>query len=206
MDIGTTAYYLNCSELPIWNFYRYGQTKDLRWLAKVEDIEKVNTMPIDCPKLWSDLFNEYCEISDNYESQEHLKQLAEYDELVQKYVVCSMLLENLFTGLDSETEQQYFKELAAWGFAFNQSKLLTESKRASVWLKSIKTKIGMLKSDINTYQSKTTKSERLERQQVKLERISGKNNIDIKTTSVTKWLEIIKDCEETARQKRKKAA
>lgn len=200
MDFKGT-FYLNCSDLPVWNFHHI--RKDFRYLAKSDNVEDVDFLPIDTPQRWENIFNEYCEVSDNRESQAHLQNLAEKEELVEKYAVCSMLLSHLYGGLDKETEQKYFRELASWGFAFNQGKLLDEMNRAKVWLKSIKTKINMLTSEIEGHQKKKIGPQRLEKQQVQLERITGRNEIDVRRTSVTKWLEIIKDAEEQARLKEK---
>lgn len=208
-DNPTFRHYLDCSQMPIWNFHQLGKTMDYRYLYKVDEIEEVDHAPIDAPKVWEAIFNEYCEISDNAESQEHLRQVAELDELEKKYVFASLIISELLSVTDDETAQLYFRELSAWGFAFNQGKLDTELKRAEVWLKSIKTRIGLLASDVRDHKSKQTAPERLERQQVKLERASGRNEIDVKRCSVAKWLEIIKDTEAAAREKekqRKKAA
>ncbi len=202
MDFKGT-FYLNCSELPIWNFHQIGKTKDFRYLGKSDEIEDVDCLPIDAPKIWKEIFNEYCDISDNRESQEHLQNIAEKEELIEKYSYCSLLLSVLYQGLDKETEQLYFKELSAWGFSFNQGDLLREMDRAKVWLKSIKTRINILDSQLSNNEKKQTSPERLEKQQVKLERITKRNEIDVKKVSVVKWLEIIKDAEHQARLKEK---
>lgn len=210
MDDKTTfRYYLDCSQMPIWNFHQLGKGMDYRYLAKVDEIDEVDRLPIDSPKIWERIFNEYCEISNNSESQEHLRQLAELDEMEKKYVFCSLILSELITTDDMEVQQLYFKEMSAWGFAFNRGSPEKEMKRARVWLKSIKTRINLLSADVKGYRSKQTKPERLEKQQVKLERLSGRNEIDVKRCSVAKWVEIIKDAEAMAREKekqRKKAA
>lgn len=210
MDVERTfRYYLNCSELPIWNFHQLGKSMDYRYLAKADEVEEVDRVPIDSPRIWESIFNEYCEILDNPESQEHLRQTAELDELEKKYVFASLIITELLSCEDAEVQQMYFKELSAWGFAFNQGKPREEIKRANVWLKSIKTRINMLATEVKEYKGKKTKPERLERQQVKLERVTGRNEIDVKRCSVAKWAEIIKDAEAMAREKekqRKKAA
>lgn len=202
MDFKGT-FYLKCSTIPIWNFHHIGKDFDYRYLAKADDVSDVDYLPINAPKIWNDIFNEYCEISDNKESQAHLQNVAQLNELIEKYSYCSLLLEMLCIGLDKETEQEYFKELSSWGFSFNQGNLLKELKRAKVWLKSIKTNINMIEAEILSNQKKKTHHVRLEKQQVKLERLTGKNDINLRTTSGTKWLMIIKDAEEQARQKEK---
>lgn len=208
VDKPTFRYYLDCS-IPIWNLHQIGNTKDYRFLAKTDEVEDVDHMPIDSPKIWERIFNEYCELSDNPESQEHLRQVAELDELEKKYVFASLIIGELLSVTDADVQGMYFKELSAWGFAFNQGRPDSEVKRAKVWLKSIKTRINLLSADVGNYRSRQTKPERLEKQQVKLERITGRNEIDVKRCSAAKWVEIIKDAEAMAREKekqRKKAA
>lgn len=202
MDFKGT-FYLNCSELPIWNFHQVCGSKDFRYLGKSDEVENVDFLPFDTPTIWEDIFNEYCEVSDNRESQEHLQNVAEKEELVKKYAFCSMILSVLYEGLPKDVEQEYFKEMSAWGFAFNQGKVLEEMKRAEVWLKSIKTNINRLTNEIESHQKKKAGPQRLEKQQVQLERVTKRNEIDVKRVSVTKWLEIIKDAEEQARIKDK---
>lgn len=210
MDVERTfRYYLNCSEMPIWNFHQLSKTMDYRYLAKSQEIEDVDQIPIDSPKIWESIFNEYCDISDNTESQEHLRQVAELDELEKKYITTSMLFDGAIEIEDESIRQKYLDELSQWGFSFNNGNFEKEIKRVETWLKSVKTRMGMLSADIKEYKNRKSGPESLERQQVKLERASGRNEIDVKRCSVAKWLEIIKDTEKVARERekqRKKAA
>ena len=129
-DKKTFRLFLDCSELPIWNFHRLGKNLDYRYLVKgIEDVDEVDNLPIDTPKIWKNIYNEYCDISNNPESQEHLQNVAELDELQKKYLFALTLLSEILTATDNEVLQSYYKELSAWGFAFDQSKFEKEIER-----------------------------------------------------------------------------
>lgn len=203
-DRRTFRLYLNCSELPIWNFHQMGKEINYAFLVKnVEDIEEVDSLPINSPQIWKEIYNEYCDISDNTDSQEYLRSVGQLNELDQKYRFCLILVEIILTTTDKEILQKTFKELSAWGFAFNQSKMDTELDRFMVWLRSIKSQMNFINAELESHLKSNTHPIRLEKQQVKLERATGRNDIDLKKCSVAKWLEIIKDAEEIARLKEK---
>jgi len=204
-DTKLVRLYVDCSELPILNFHKMGKVLDLTYLAKTNDYDEVDFLPISAKKVWDDIYNEYCEILNSPESKKHLQNVGELDELDKKYQFSCALMEVMLSIENKEDIKPYFKEISAWGFAFNQSKPFAELKRFNVWLKSIKSRINVLISEIDSIRKKQISTVRLEKQQVKLERATGRSNIDLKTCSVAKWLEIIKDAEEIATQRNKKA-
>ena len=187
--------------MPIWNFHHIGKEIDYRYLVKADYVEEVTYLPINAPEIWNNIFNEYCEISDNYESQLFLQNTAEYETLKLVKAVCNSLLFNLMHPLPAEVEEEYFKELSAHGFSFNKSKPAQELKRAEVWLKSMNVNINRLKNKLDDHRKKVTHPKRLEEQLVKLERVTKRNEINPKTTSVTKFLYIIKDAETMTKKK-----
>ncbi|WP_394749534.1 hypothetical protein [Spongiimicrobium salis] len=206
MDIQETAaslkYYTTCSDLPIWNFTKYVEKLDGRWLLREwNEIEKVNVS--DCA-VWPEIINEYYEILDDSDAYENFRLQGEIGALESKMYICSMIMDAILTNsMTEESRKEHFKELAAWGFAFNQSKVESELERFNVWLLSIKTKIGFIKNDLKKIQTGKKVKTRIEKAQVNLENATGRNNIDLKTTSVAKWIELIKSAEEMASQKRK---
>jgi len=209
MDIQTPAtslkYFTTCSELPIWNFTKYVEDNNGHWLLK--DWNGIDEVDVSDCEVWEDIINEYYEILDDYDAQETFRLQGEISALEFKMHMCAKLVDAILMGqMTKEVRQEHFKELSAWGFAFNQSKLESELKRFNVWLLSIQTKVGFIKSDLQKYTKGKKIKVSLERAQVSLESATGRNNIDLKKTSVAKWLHIIKNAEETAKVKAKQAA
>ena len=109
--------------------------------------------------------------------------------------------------MDEETIDMYAEALAEWRYKWNKKQNKYQNlKRLLNQLKVSKNKIDLKLDELKTLKEENDlegDDTSLEKQAVVLEQITGKNNIDIKTTSAKKWLEIAKLAESINEQRRK---
>lgn len=189
--------YRDCGTLPIWNFNQINLKNDFRWLVVgwngYEDIK----VPKDANEVWQDIKNEWVKLLDDntiayyYELILELTYLQTRAGLVQQY-----LYQIATRDMDKETMDKYIELLKGWRFKWNvKNSKKVELERMMNQLKATQNTINLKLDELEQMKKENNFDEApssLEKQAVILEQITGKNNIDVMTTSVAKWIEISK--------------
>lgn len=202
--------YKSCSDLPIRRFDIIYKTQDLKYLCLDYDGYEEIKVPIEAEQRWKDIFDEWVELCDDNTISYYYQLILEVTYLETRYYVVKEMLWQIYkrfpNAMSEETLDMYIKELAKWKYIYNkENDTLDEISRLLDQHNASKNKLGIKKDELermrneNDYEDAHT----LEAQAVILEQITGKNNIDIDTTSVLKWLEIGKLATSINEQRRK---
>ena len=110
--------------------------------------------------------------------------------------------------MDDESLDIYIGALKEWRYFWNKKATkINEVERLLKQLKKSQNKITIKLDDLEKIRKEHNLDDKdastLDKQAVTLEQITGKNNIDTRTTSVNKWVEISKLAESINEQRRK---
>ena len=198
--------YNSCSDIPIWNFDIAKKTRDLRYLVVGYDGYKDVKLPDGAEERFKELVDEWIKLIDNNEIAYYYDLMSEVMYLETRYEVSKMLLHQIYTrNMGKKTLEMYIEMLKEWNYHYNSDNdKLEEIHRLMQQHKASKNKLGLKKDElIKLNQDNSEEPKSLERQAVVLEQITGKNNIDVRTTSVTKWVEITKLAHDINEQRQK---
>ena len=182
------------------------KTQDLRYLVVGFNGYKDVEVPTEAPQRWKDIFDEWVKVSDNNEVIYYYQLISEVAHLETRYIVAKVLLLQIYNrDMDEQTLDMYIEMLKRWRYNYNKNNnKIDELTRLFNQHKASKNKIGLKKSELEGMKrDDDDEVSTLEAQAVTLEQITGKNNIDVSTTSVLKWLEIVKLGEIINQQRRK---
>jgi hypothetical protein len=198
--------YRNCSELSIFNFDIVYKTSDYRYLLVDFDGYNDVKLPKDIDQTWKNIFDEWVKASDNNEILYYYQLISEVAYLETRFKVAEILLQQILQREMSEsTLDTYIEMLSKWKYKYNKKNdKITELNRLFTQHKASTNKLGLKRSELKAL-NKNNNGEgvsTLESQAVTLEQITGKNNIDPKTTSVLKWIEICKVADNLNTQRR----
>lgn len=201
--------YKDCSDIPILNFDIVYRTNDYKYLVVGYDGYEDIKVPKGANERWQEIRNEWIDLMDNNVIAHYHNLVLECIYLETRYNVVEFLLRNIFQrDMSEETLKTYTDMLKEWKYVWNhKADRLTEIERLLRKLKGSKNKISLKLHELKTLKEENELSGEatsLEKQAVILEEITGRNNIDIKTTSVKKWIEISKRATEINEQRRKK--
>lgn len=200
--------YQNCGDLPIYNFDVIYRTEDYRFLVVGYNGYDEIKVPKGTNERWQEIKNEWIKLLDDNAIIQYYQLILECTYLQTRYNVVKMLLEQIYKrDMDEKTMETYIEALAKWKYKWNRkAEKLVEIKRLLKQLKASQNKISLKLDTLEKMKSENNFEETpssLEKQAVILEQITGKNNIDVKTTSVAKWIEIGKLATEINEQRRK---
>jgi len=148
---------------------------------------------------WSEIFDEWVKASDDNTIIYYYQLILEVMYLEVRFYIVREILEQIWTrypeSMSEKAFNDYVNELAKWKYFYNKKagkdeeiiRLLNQHKSSENKLNLKKSELELLKGDDDVDNLNT-----LEKQAVILEQITGKNNIDIFSISVLKWLEICK--------------
>jgi len=203
--------YKDCGDLPIFNFDVIYKTNDFQFLVVDYDGYSEVDVPKGANERWEEIKAEWVKLLDDNTIAYYYQLILECVYLETRYSVVKMLLKQIFErDMDDDTMETYIEALAQWNYNWNKkNEKLKEIKRLLNQHEGSKNKINLKLDELkvmreeNGYDDDDTDKASLEKQAVTLEQITGKNNIDIKTTSVRKWLEIGKLANDINEQTRK---
>lgn len=201
-----TFLYKDCYDLSIYNFDIIFKTKDFRYLVLGYDEYNDIDIPIGAGKRWNDIYHEWIKLSDSNTMIYYYQLLSEVAYLETRYVATQVLIYEIYTqNMNEKTLDMYIEALKVWRYFYNKDNdKLSEVERLTNQHIASKNKIGLKRSELNGMKDEFSDNEQtLVGQAVILEQITGRNNIDIKTTSVAKWLEIGKIANTINEQKRR---
>lgn len=188
-------FYRDCSEISIYNFNKVVETDDYSWL--VVDYDGYKPVEFDeeqAADFWRDIYNEYTKLSDNNETALFYELLLEIHRLkIRRYFV-TILIQELRIGGTQKVVDGFIDSLKKWRVFINPDRPLnTELDKAERQLRAAQNKIELKENELEQLKERQEDAISLEEQIVRLEQGLGRNNIDPKTTSVKKWLVMIKE-------------
>jgi len=194
--------------MPILNFDIVNKTGDLKYMVVGYDGYKDLKPPKGANERWQAIRKEWLELVDDSEMAYYHNLVSECIYLETKRDAVKFILENIFRrNMSPLTFRTYANSLSDWGYKWNfKNDKLTELKRQLKIVRISENKLSLKLDELKSYrESKNMSSEAtsLEKQAVILEEASGRNHIDIKTTSVKKWVAISKRAEERQNQLKK---
>ncbi|MEL4307431.1 hypothetical protein [Joostella sp. CR20] len=172
------------------------------------EAKEVSYLPIDTPFIWNELFNDWCKATENNESIILYQLIIEINYLESRKEIAYKILELIGQGVNKDMFKELCKRLSALGFTINQNKpLQKEINRLSRQLNSAQNRIDLKKNEAEKLIKKDNgeKTSVLE-MKVKIERMTGKNHIDLSKITLREWLYIINDAVSVSEMKNKNVA
>lgn len=200
--------YKNCGDLPIFNFDVIYRTNDLRFLVVGYDGYAEIEVPKGANERWQEIKNEWVKLLDDNVIIQYYQLILETTYLQTRYNVVKVLLEQIYkTKMSKETMDEYIEALAKWKYKWNRkNEKLVEIERLLKQLKASQNKISLKLDSLEKMKAENNFEgdvSSLEKQAVILEQITGKNSIDVRTTSTAKWIEIGKLATEINEQRKR---
>lgn len=183
--------YRTCEEMPLWNYQKYLQTNELKYFTKeLKEVKELQDVVVI-------FFDEYIELSNSTQARERLRIMNEIMRLSNKYDTVSLAIKAIYsydTRLGIEILESHIDVLTKYRYKIDKNKPLFEQiEMISTRLNAIKTKIELLKPELESENNKEAES--IESQIITASRIlSLPYKINQKKTSVLEWIEIQKQC------------
>lgn len=182
----TIKHFKTLDYLPMFNYYKTEETKDLRYLLKIEDYEELPEVEVDyLNEVWNDLVLEVQDITIklNRKSEDIFNKASLIDQKTSDYT----LIQNLIKFLWHVKEDRHIKTLEELGYKINTKRdwhqeLIRIQKRSQILLPKIEELKDELKSISNVSGNSNIYSE--------VEAIESHLNrdIDMHKTVMSKWL------------------
>ncbi len=201
------SFYFSCDDFPIWNFHKIMETSDYSYL--VVDWDGIEVLPIDREKAvvrWGQIYNEYCRLTSNNKAITYYRNSQRLLWLETRSEVCGkMLVQMAMRVMRPEMFLEYIKVLRNFQIPYEKDvrdvKLIEDAVR---FLKATKNQIDLLRDEIKKM-IKTEEYVPFEKELVSVEQALGRNEVDPKKTSVTKWIFMIEKIKEIIEQQRKQS-
>jgi len=173
-------YFKSCDTLPIYNFYKILNTKELKWLIKdydeddeIED-EKLIT-------LWEDIYEEYIDLLGEKAVTKKSVAINQLQKMELEIRIVSSLIKMYIDRKFDEIGEQ----IDEWGYDKN------DLEKSIKKLESLKFRMDILKSKTDVKEDEEVKYD-LYNDIVSIETILGNGiNIDPHKTVVSKWVSYI---------------
>jgi hypothetical protein len=201
-------YYNSIDVLPLYNFDKYRNTKDLNWFIQGFDGRqtKIHTLELEmCEKT---ILDEYFKAIDDRSFSSRLQKLTQIEDLKLKYNVVKMLINRMWLGFaDSQMEMRliFIQQLAKHGRGFSIPEINSKDGDAEELVKvnnaaeGIKTRIHLLENELKKDEVKESSS--LAKQlQIATIGLQYPYRLNPKEITVSEWIEICKLLEEKAKQ------
>lgn len=206
MKLTKTHYYNSIETLPLYNFDKYRNTRDLNWLIVGYDGREKKIQNEQLQSIEKVILDEYFKAIDDRSFTNRLQKWAEIEVLKTKYFVVKSLLSRMYKGFPNnqmETRLLFIKELAMHGFKMSEINTIDGDKleinRLNTGCEGIKTKITLIEMElVNDAKVETTS---LTKQlQIATIGLQYPYRLDAKTITVSEWIEICKLLEEKSKQ------
>lgn len=144
-------------------------------------------------KNWQNIYQQFIDRTHTNEELRIYLLQGEVTRLKNRYNVCSLMLKTLLNGRPPSIQALYINELHKWNIVIDVKKpLIEECKKAQRQLRHAKTKIELLKQELEEIQQ--GKKEKMQDYTLTALKIKAKVaiNIDVElnTTSMDEWLTI----------------
>jgi len=206
MKLTKINYYDSIENLPLYNFDKYRNTRDLNWFiisydgrAKKIESEQLNSIE-------KVILDEYFKAIDDRSFTNRLQKWGEIEALKLKYHVVKSLISRMWLGFaDNQMEVRllFIKELAKHGFRMSEVNTIdgdeVELQRLNTACEGIKTKISLVDMELNK-DAKVETTSLAKQLQIATIGLQYPYRLNPKEITVSEWIEICKLLEEKAKQ------
>lgn len=199
-------HYNSIENLPLYNFDKYRNTRDLNWFiigydgrAKKTENEQLNSIE-------KVILDEYFKAIDDRSFTNRLQKWGQIEALKLKYHVVKSLISRMWLGFadnQMETRLLFIKELAKHGFKMSEVNTIDgdaiELQRLNTACEGIKTKIALVEIELNK-DAKVETTSLAKQLQIATIGLQYPYRLNPKEITVSEWIEICKLLEEKAKQ------
>jgi len=201
-------YYKGCKDIPVFNFFQCLETNSYLYLIKDWDEEsEIKVDESDLRKRFDAIYEEYCKMSEDNSSLMYFALFCELTYLETRFSFAQKLLTLLAKRpKDNEAIVAYAEELRGWDYKMNLEKPFSdEMNRLVVQLKQSQNKIRLKQNELELMkpEENDTPSSFMD-QLVSLEVALEKNEINPRTTTLEKWISLIKNLKAKNEQLKKR--
>jgi len=206
MRITKTKYYESIETLPLYNFDKYRNTRDLNWFIIGFDGRQTKQTNPAMEAIEKTILDEYFKAIDDRSFTNRLQKWAEIEVLKTKYFVVKSLINRMWLGFGSdqmELRLLFVKELAKHGFKMSEINTIdgdaVELTRLNTGCEGIKTKISLIELELNK-DAKVETTSLAKQLQIATIGLQYPYRLDAKIITVSEWIEICKLLEEKYKQ------
>ncbi|MFK7949529.1 MAG: hypothetical protein AB8G11_18195 [Saprospiraceae bacterium] len=197
-------YYTSLDDIFVYNFYQVAEKQNFAYLDREYKGYGVHSYTekedIEVKEIWEKLTDEHSKRVGNNEHIMYYELLSELVYLTSRKRVMGIMLEILtMTKVSDDILKIYSMELKKWGYKIDLKIPFQEQvPRLINQLKASQNKISVLESEKEELENQHNSKDKisLTKQQVKLEQALERNEIDIKTTVMSKWLDMFDEVKE----------
>jgi len=199
-------YYDSIETLPLYNFDKYRNTKDLNWFIISYDGRQTKQSSNQLHEIEKVILDEYFKAIDDRSFTNRLQKWGEIEALKLKYHVVKSLINRMWLGFaDSQMETRllFVKELSKHGFKMSEVNTIDgdaiELQRLNTACEGIKTKITLIDIELNK-DAKVDSVSLAKQLQIATIGLQYPYRLNPKEITVSEWIEICKLLEEKAKQ------
>lgn len=206
MKLTKTTYYKSIETLPLYNFDKYRNTRDLTWFVVGYDGRQKKQHNPEIGLIEKTILDEYFKAIDDRSFTNRLQKWCEIETLKLKYHVVKSLINRMWLGFGNEQMELrllFVKELAKHGFKMSEINTIdgdaVELTRLNTGCEGIKTKISLIELELNK-DAKIETTSLAKQLQIATIGLQYPYRLDAKTITVSEWIEICKLLEEKVKQ------
>jgi hypothetical protein len=202
----TITYYDSIETLPLYNFDKYRNTKDLNWFIEGFDGRQPKEANEKLQEIEKAILDEYFKAIDDRSFTNRLQKWAEIDSLKLKYSVVKSLIARMWMGFDNsqmDIRLLFIKQLALHGFKMPEINTIEgdseELIRLNLACEGLKTRIALIDLELNKDAKKESVSLTRQLQMVTLG-LQYPYRLNPKEITLLEWIEMCKILEEKTKQ------
>lgn len=202
----TEKYYQSIETLPLYNFDKYRNTRDLNWFIVGFDGRQTKQLNPSLEAIEKVILDEYFKANDDRSFTNRLQKWAEIEVLKTKYFVVKSLINRMWLGFANnqmDVRLLFVKELAKHGFRMSEINTIDgdalELQRLNTGCEGIKTKIALIEMELNK-DAKVETTSLAKQLQIATIGLQYPYRLDAKTMTVSEWIEICKLLDEKVKQ------
>jgi hypothetical protein len=206
MKLTKIQYYESIETLPLYNFDKYRNTRDLNWFIIGYDGRQKKIQNDQLQSIEKTILDEYFKAIDDRSFTNRLQKWAEIETLKLKYHVVKSLINRMWLGFGNEqmeTRLLFIKELARHGFKMPEINTIDgdafELQRLNAGCEGIKTKIALIDLELNK-DAKVESTSLVKQLQIATIGLQYPYRLNPKEITVLEWVEICKLLEEKSKQ------
>ena len=206
MRITKTKYYQSIETLPLYNFDKYRNTRDLNWFIIGFDSRQTKQKNEQLQAIEKVILDEYFKAINDRSFTIRLQKWAEIEVLKTKYFVVKSLINRMWLGFANnqmDVRLLFVKELAKHGFRMSEINTIdgdaVELHQLNTGCEGIKTKISLIELELNK-DAKVETTSLAKQLQIATIGLQYPYRLDAKTITVSEWIEICKLLDEKVKQ------
>lgn len=199
-------YYNSIDNLPLYNFDKYRNTKDLNWFIIGYDGRDKKVQNEQLQEIEKAVLDEYFKAIDDRSFTNRLQKWGEIEALKLKYYVVKSLINRMWLGFGNEQMElrlMFVRELARHGFRMSEINTVdgdaVELNRLNSACEGLKTKISLIDIELNK-DAKIESNSLAKQLQIATIGLQYPYRLNPKEITVSEWVEICKLLEEKSKQ------